>query len=286
MYGDSGRARLSLKFSGRQACGTGRRSLGHTASLSRLFHHMSNNSAAIETRGHEEWRAALYDNYQPNRRADDFRSRYPYLKLVINRNCPTDRDARILDLGCGNGTFLMAISKCGYRNLTGVDISPSQIEIARARGVGSVLCGSGLSFLEESSPSQYELVISFDVIEHLTRQELYSFGRAVQRVLVPGGRWLIHVPNAAGLFGNRIRYADATHEQAFTPESIGQWAAVLGFSRVRCFEDKPVVHGINSLLRRVGWAIIRTVAATCLIVEGGPTKNLILSQNLLAVMSK
>jgi cyclopropane fatty-acyl-phospholipid synthase-like methyltransferase len=55
-----------------------------------------------------------------------------------------------------------------------------------------------------------------DVIEHLTRQELFDLLDSVYRVLAPGGVCLVHVPNAEGLYGMRIRYGDFTHELAFS----------------------------------------------------------------------
>ncbi|XP_062134035.1 EEF1A lysine methyltransferase 2 [Drosophila sulfurigaster albostrigata] len=39
--------------------------------------------------------------------------------------------ARVLDLGCGNGMFLIALGNEGYTQLTGVDYSPKAIELAK-----------------------------------------------------------------------------------------------------------------------------------------------------------
>jgi hypothetical protein len=95
----------------------------------------------------------------------------------------------------------------------------------------------------------------------------------------------VHAPNAAGIFGNRVRYADATHEQAFTPESIRQWAGKLGFSKAQCYEDRPAIHGVKSLARRAIWQLFRTAASVCLEAES-PQTDVVLSQNLLAVLVK
>ncbi|XP_020494845.2 EEF1A lysine methyltransferase 2 [Labrus bergylta] len=40
-------------------------------------------------------------------------------------------DASILDIGTGNGAFLVELAKHGYRNLTGVDYSPASVELSR-----------------------------------------------------------------------------------------------------------------------------------------------------------
>ncbi|KAJ1728519.1 Protein-lysine N-methyltransferase efm4 [Coemansia biformis] len=43
----------------------------------------------------------------------------------------SDTNARILDVGCGNGHLLMELASNGYTNLTGTDYSPQAIELAR-----------------------------------------------------------------------------------------------------------------------------------------------------------
>ncbi|XP_054885479.1 EEF1A lysine methyltransferase 2 [Poeciliopsis prolifica] len=40
-------------------------------------------------------------------------------------------DAAILDIGTGNGAFLVELAKHGYRNLTGLDYSPASVKLAR-----------------------------------------------------------------------------------------------------------------------------------------------------------
>lgn len=39
--------------------------------------------------------------------------------------------ARVLDLGCGNGMFLVGLANEGYGQLTGVDYSPKAVELAQ-----------------------------------------------------------------------------------------------------------------------------------------------------------
>ena len=60
-------------------------------------------------------------------------------------------------------------------------------------------------------------------------------------------------PQCQGLFSMGIRYGDLTHELAFTESSLRQIFRTLGFAEVRCYEDRPIVHGVTSLTRRVLW---------------------------------
>ncbi|OPX35236.1 MAG: hypothetical protein B1H11_09415 [Desulfobacteraceae bacterium 4484_190.1] len=99
-----------------------------------------------------------------------------------------------------------------------------------------------------------------------------------------GGRWIIHTPNAESPFGNRILFGDFTHELAFTRTSLAQILLASGFSRVGCYEDQPVLHGIKSAVRWILWRCIRGVLRLYLAVETGNTgRDAIFSQNFLAV---
>jgi len=121
-----------------------------------------------------------------------------------------------------------------------------------------------------------------DVLEHLEPQELFDTLEQIKRILNPGGSFIIHVPNAEGLFGMRIRYGDYTHTQAFTPKSIKQVLLINGFANIRCFEDKPIVHGIMSLIRSFIWAIGTAWPRLLLMAETGE-RGCVLSQNMTVV---
>ncbi|KAM5321481.1 EEF1A lysine methyltransferase 2 isoform 2-T5 [Glossophaga mutica] len=49
-------------------------------------------------------------------------------------------DASVLDIGTGNGVFLVKLAKLGFSNITGIDYSPPAIQLS-----GSVIEKEGLS---------------------------------------------------------------------------------------------------------------------------------------------
>lgn len=206
------------------------------------------------------------------------------LRPLVKHHFPNDRDARILDLGCGHGALLYALKQAGYRNVRGIDGSPEQVEAAHRLGIGDVTQGEALPSLGATATASLDVVVTFDVIEHLTKPELIPFVDEVRRVLRPGGRWIIHVPNGESPFAGKILYGDFTHELAFTRTSLTQVLKASGFSDVECFEDRPVPHGLKSLIRAGLWRIIRAGLLFYIAVEtGGTDRQAIFSQNLLAV---
>ena len=193
-----------------------------------------------------------------------------------------DRGLRIVDLGCGHGTLLHFLKQAGYTNVLGIDVSGEQIEQARRLGVNEARQGQLDAFLSDADPGSVDVVLMFDVLEHLRRQELFRTLDGVRRILRSKGWCIVHLPNAEGIYGMRIRYGDLTHEISFTPRSLQQLFATVGFSGVACFEDKPQVHGFSSALRRIVWEIGTFPHRLLLTAETGQT-HFVLSQNMLAV---
>ncbi|MHB1955991.1 MAG: class I SAM-dependent methyltransferase [Sulfobacillus sp.] len=213
--------------------------------------------------------------------------RLPYFRRLIARCMPSDREVTVLELGCGHGALLYALRQAGYANTRGVDGSTEQVAAARQLGIAGVAQGDVMQTLAETPDASVDVVIAFDVIEHFTKNELIPLVDAVYRVLKPGCRWIIHVPNSEGPFGACIRDSDFTHELSFTRFSLSQLLLASGFARAECFEDRPVPHGFKSGVRAILWQLIRLLLLGYLAVETGSVdRRAVLSQNLLAVTWK
>jgi len=103
------------------------------------------------------------------------------------------RGKRVLDAGCGAGYGSAELARAADR-VVGVDRAPAAIEFARAH-----YAAHNLGFEEatcEALPhadSSFELVVAFEVIEHLDNWR--GFLREAHRVLVPNGQLVISTPN-------------------------------------------------------------------------------------------
>jgi SAM-dependent methyltransferase len=237
------------------------------------------------------YRDRIYDRYVSGRleplaptTVDELRPRSAHLRKLIRDHFPADRNATIVDLGCGHGALLYFARRAGYSRVQGIDRSPEQVAAARVLGIDCVREGDLTQALSQMSNASCDVVVTFDVIEHFRKDEIVRFTDGVRRVLRRRGCWIIHTSNGESPFGARSRYSDFTHEIAFTRESISQLLLSSGFARVECYEDTPVPHGITSLGRYVLWKVLRTGLRLWLAVETGDTaSNAIFSQNLLAV---
>ena len=239
----------------------------------------------------QDWKQLLYDHYISTDQAgrnirleDGLRiSNYPYYRKLIETHLPEQNDIAIADIACGHGALVFCLNELGYSNVKGVDISPEQVDLAHKLGITDVESQDMNTFLS-ANENAFDVVFLMDILEHLEKAELFDLLERVRNALRKGGIVIIHIPNAEGLFGLRMRYGDLTHENCFTPGSIRQALSVFGFQNILCFEDKPVVHGGKSLFRYIAWEILTIPGRLLLMAETGATRH-ILSQNMLVSAS-
>jgi SAM-dependent methyltransferase len=246
---------------------------------------------SIELR--ESYRERLYRHYLANLQGTDLltaqqraQTSVPYFKRSL-KYLPQNKDAKILDLGCGTGNWLYLLKQEGYLNLEGVDRSPEQVAAAHVLGLDFVKQGDVREHLISRKSASCDVVLVLDVIEHLSKDEALEFVDQVFRVLAPGGVMVVHLPNGEGIFSGCVAFGDFTHELILTNSSLSQLLRCVGFSEIQSFEDTPVVHGFFSACRFVVWMIGRT-AFRILYLSEYPKRdrNLILSQNFLSIARK
>lgn len=240
----------------------------------------------------KNWKDHLYENYvssgqaggrhygESSISAHDF----PYFQRIINQHLPANKNVAIADIACGHGALLHCLREAGYTNISGVDVSLEQVNLAHQFGVREAVCGDMGGFLKDKT-GKIDVVFLMDILEHLERGELFELLGLVNLSLKDGGLVVIHVPNGEGLFGMRIRYGDLTHENCFTPKSIQQALGSTGFKDVESHEDTPVIHGLKSLIRYALWNILTIPFRLLLLAETGQAGH-VLSQNMLVIAKK
>jgi 2-polyprenyl-3-methyl-5-hydroxy-6-metoxy-1,4-benzoquinol methylase len=207
-------------------------------------------------------------------------------KLVyrsVKRFLPVDRSAKVIDVGCGNGTLVYALQKVGYTHAMGIDVSRELVDQAKRFGVTNV---RQLSVWDlTTSNDQYDMIILRDVIEHFGKEEIISLMNDLHRILAPAGRVLIHVPNAESPFFGRIRYGDFTHDIAFCQRSLAQLFNISGFVHHEFYSDPPSVTGLRTFFRFVLWKHIEWLFRVLLYAELGGWRRIV-TQNIYAICQR
>lgn len=112
----------------------------------------------------------------------------------------------LLELGCGTGRLLLPLARAGY-SVTGVDLSPAMLEVARTK-VESAGLDDRITLVQADMrtvklPQQYRLAyIAINSFMHLTTLEAQVEAlRTWRKLLLPGGLLVIDVynPNPQGL---------------------------------------------------------------------------------------
>lgn len=182
---------------------------------------------------------------------------------------PEGKSAKIIELGCGDGSLIYALKGLGYKDIEGVDISPSQVDIARQIH-DKIELGDALDYLK-ASQKKYDLIIALDIIEHLEKSEALEFITLCKEALTLDGRLIIQTPNAASPFFGSVRYGDLTHETAFTPQLLELLLHRAGFEDVESRETGPIPIGYSYLssLRFAMWQILRSILCLYNMIETG-----------------
>lgn len=141
--------------------------------------------------------------------------------------------ARILEIGFGEGRFLDWAEENGFE-VCGIEQLEEQCATAKGRG-HQVYCGSATTVLERITGS-FDLIVLFDVCEHLTVPELVDLFAAVRPRLAPNGAVLARFPNGGSPFGGVAQHGDATHVTTLTGSKIDQIGQVSGLRLRAQFE--------------------------------------------------
>lgn len=170
-------------------------------------------------------------------------------------------DARVLELGFGEGRFLDFARDQGYK-VTGIEIIPELVAAAEKSGHDVIL--GGLDVLEKLTDS-FDLIVALDVIEHLDRDELNTLFRQCARLLRPGGSVFLRCPNGSSPFSLGHQNSDLTHRSFLTDGSIRQVAEPFGLEVVTARNPLRVLpDGLMAQARRRAVYLLRDLIETAI----------------------
>jgi SAM-dependent methyltransferase len=177
-------------------------------------------------------------------RAEDrhwwYRGRRTVLNGVIKR-LGLPEHARILDAGCGSGRNMVELSRFG--TVSGVELSPASVTLARERHAGEVVEGSVLEM--PFADASFDLAATLDVIEHL--EDDVTALRELRRVVAPGGVLLATVPAYQWLWSGHDEINH--HFRRYTRSSLARAGEQAGWREVRATYFNSLLLPIAILLR-------------------------------------
>jgi 2-polyprenyl-3-methyl-5-hydroxy-6-metoxy-1,4-benzoquinol methylase len=142
---------------------------------------------------------------------------------------PWHGNGRLLDFGCGGGSFLERMHRHGWR-VTGVDISRTAVERIRTELGLRALMGSLPH--PDLDPASFDVISMWHSLEHV--HDPLGVLREAHRLLVPGGKLVVAVPNIDSLpfrwFGHAWYGLDLPrHLTHFAPTTLHLMLERVGF---------------------------------------------------------
>ncbi|MBD2424552.1 class I SAM-dependent methyltransferase [Phormidium sp. FACHB-1136] len=152
-------------------------------------------------------------------------------------DCPVDiqRNAFVLDAGCGRGEFLKGFIECGLQAYAVDQSSVALRYLPDARLKVSNIETGGIPYPD----NYFDVVYSKSVIEHFHYPE--RFVREIYRVLKPGGLVITMCP--AWEYNYRIYFEDYTHRTPFMLGSLRDILLIHGFENIQVefFRQLPIL---------------------------------------------
>lgn len=172
-----------------------------------------------------------------------------------------ESDGLVLDVGCGGGLFLREL-KLPQSRVVGLDFSCDAAKVAWKTNGVPALCGA----LPRApfKPGSFSLISMFHVLEHL--YDPLAYVKAAHRLLKPGGRLIIQVPNANcwqfRLLGEAWNGLDVPrHLIDFKEQDLRNLLEHCGFDVLRtnhfCLRDNPagmatsIAPALDPMARRI-----------------------------------
>lgn len=124
--------------------------------------------------------------------------KFEYRALLQVVNTLENKDASILEVGCGVGNFLYVLNSEGYKNVEGVDTCERFVRHAKSL-VGD--CVKNIDIIKYDTKKKYDCVILADVLEHSTNPD--GIFRKIRSLLKPNGVVILHGPNLLQVIGGK-----------------------------------------------------------------------------------
>jgi 2-polyprenyl-6-hydroxyphenyl methylase / 3-demethylubiquinone-9 3-methyltransferase len=150
--------------------------------------------------------------------------------------------ARVLDVGCGGGLLAEALSQAGAV-VTGIDLAPGMIEVARLHAAENALKidyrVAAAEDVARSRPAAFDLVTCMEMLEHVPQPE--SAVATLAQLARPGGALIISTLNrnlrsfllailAGEYLLELIPRGTHEYERLIRPAELARWARSAGLT--------------------------------------------------------
>ena len=160
---------------------------------------------------------------------------------------PKNKDAYILEIGCGEGKFIAdCVVTHKRKNVIGIDISEESVSFCKKYNL-PVFQEDVFSFLNDTE-IKFDFIYMSHVLEHFSKDKTIPLLHLIHKKLSTNGKLFIVVPNAQSSVDSYWMYEDFTHDTLFTTGSLYYVLCEAGFDKIE-FVD------LDGFGKQKGWKI-------------------------------
>ena len=171
--------------------------------------------------------------------------KYQYGLDLVEQLSPSSKN-KIMDLGCGAGTYLKMAERNGWKQCIGVDINQRYSDIYNG-SEGIQFINSSFEALDPAKiGTDYDVIAMWSVLEHL--YDIHAILGSLHKMLRTGGLLFILVPNIESLATRLMRERSPTfawkHVSHFSPASL---KTLMKRHHFECIFHETVISEIDNI---------------------------------------
>lgn len=227
------------------------------------------------------WKAWNESNFGRYNAKDEaaFKREFRRARIELTMN------SSVLEIGFGNGAFAGWVTNY-TKSYVGVEANADLLSRARTMGLEAYAATSDIDTILPHN-RYFDVVVAFDVIEHLQLDEILEFLTSIRRHLAQRGKVIIRVPSGDSPFSGPYFFGDITHKTKLGSLALQQIAELTGF-QIDSIKNAvfPIFgFGIYQIPIRLMVIMFRVLIEWSIRLAYFANKNVALSPNLVAVLS-
>lgn len=191
---------------------------------------------------YKEWKG-WHDLFNPSKQEKIlFEKEFNFLDL---------KGKKFLDFGFGSGS-LLAWAKSKGSDVAGIEIQASLIEAASQLNI------QAHTSIKDVNDGIFDVISFFDVLEHLTNDEIQNLLQEAYRIAKEGCSLIIRVPNCQSPAGLANQFADPTHISMLSGPIVKAFLEEAHFKNI-CIREahlQPSSNSLNRVLRTLSRPLI------------------------------
>jgi len=140
--------------------------------------------------------------------------------------------SKVLEIGCNEGNFRQFASK--HSEYWGIEPFEEAANVAKTK-MDKVLVGFYDEIVSEIPDNYFDLVIAFDVIEHM--EQPWSFLQSIKRKMTANASIVLSIPN--------VRYYGNLKELLYKKDWKYSDSGILDITHLRFFTKKSIIRLLN-----------------------------------------